>query len=151
MATAKRVQLGPSVTLWSGYRCGSHDFEIGYCFPSTRPTRPRSQLALQLGVCIQFSMHEMKPHAYKVQNYLWRGSSESHTIRVTLSFGKACVRILRPFTVSHHVYQNFKGCGWSWIFLVVGISFFFFCKLHNIKLKGYFVQLVKKKKKGWFQ
>lgn len=42
-----------------------------------------------LGVCIQFSIHEMNR---------WRGSSESHTIRVTLSFGKASVRILRPFT-----------------------------------------------------
>ena len=88
VATANPVQLGPSP---SGpvRGAGPTVLKLGYCFSSTRPTIAAGVAVGTWEFVRNFSIHEMNR---------WRGRSESHTIRVTLSLGKACVHILRPFT-----------------------------------------------------
>ena len=88
VATANPVQLGPSPS-GSVRGAGPTFLKLGYYFSSTRPTIAAGVAVGTLEFCVQFSIYEMNR---------WRGRSESHSIRVTLSFGKACVHILRPFT-----------------------------------------------------
>lgn len=78
MATANPVQLGPSP---SGpvRGAGPTVLKLDITFRARLEAHDRSwRCSWDLGVCIQFSIHEMNR---------WRGSSESHTIRVTLSLG----------------------------------------------------------------